>query len=167
MIEFKLIIFTALIFVFTVAIHIVYCRTQKPKRHIEDLVLLFILIPIIISIALLLSGCIGFQICLLATLLYLALSGVYIQTYPAIQANSPSLYILYLIGNSEKGLTKSDIETKLDVKQLIGNKVTELEDEELIVVKNKTDVSLTFKGKVLALIFVVYRGVLGLKEGRG
>ena len=49
---------------------------------------------------------------------------------------------------------------------MIKDRFDDLIAEKLIVINNNL-INLTFKGKILAIVFFVYRKILGLEEGHG
>jgi hypothetical protein len=66
-------------------------------------------------------------------LLHWALSLAYIQTYPAVQAQSPSLEIVYAVFKSmPRGLSREELLTTLDTRQLVGDRVEDLVANRLI-----------------------------------
>jgi hypothetical protein len=101
----------------------------------------------------------------LILILHYAISVVYIQTYPAIQAWSPSLLLVNIIGN-KKNVDLKIIKKYFDETNLITDRLKDLEDEDLICINNNI-ITLTTKGKLLSNIFYYYRKTLGLKEGIG
>ncbi|MFH1222827.1 MAG: hypothetical protein V1647_00615 [Pseudomonadota bacterium] len=167
MIESKIIFNAAYLFIAVFAVHVVYWRTMKPKKQMSPLFYIFILVPIMVLSLLGYNGILNNSDTILISVLYIALALAYIQTYPAIQANSPSLYLVNLIGKTKQGLSVAEIERGLGKKQLIDVKVSELEDEKLITVSDNSMMELKPKGKVLALVFICYRAFLGISEGRG
>ena len=174
MISFFPIFYSIILFLFIFIIHVFIWRIFNPKQQITLLFFMFIIIPVFIIL-------LGYGILifyktkflfindlLLMLLLYLAFAGVYIQTYPAIQAFSPSLLIVYLIGKNKNPISKVKIKSIMTADNLITNKIYELEQEGFININKKTNsFSLTKKGKLLANIFLWYRKLLGLKEGDG
>jgi len=160
-------------FIFIFIIHIFYWRILKPKSHIKNLFINFIVVPapivfliIYFSIYNPIFG-INFLDILFSAVLYLAIAGGYIQTYPPIQAWSPSLYIVFNIGKEKNTVTVDELKKTVDENKLINDRFNDLSDEGLITINEKEEVFLTLKGKILSNLFYYYRSFLGLKEGEG
>lgn len=103
---------------------------------------------------------------LFTTVLYFVFAGVYVQTYPAVQATAPSLEIVHIVGRSKTGLTLAEVLEASESARRINERVEDLFQEGFINSEGDT-ISLTTKGKLLALTFVKYREILGLEEGKG
>ncbi|OHD69338.1 MAG: hypothetical protein A2W19_05360 [Spirochaetes bacterium RBG_16_49_21] len=163
-----------LIFSVILLIHIIYWRLSKPKKQIKALFLIFIIIPLFISIV---AGLfiminiimfVSLSELLLIIILYTALSCAYIQTYPAIQAWSPSLLLVNLIGSSKEPIKLEKLRDVIDENKLIKDRVIDLETEGLIhISKQNKSIILALKGKILAAFFIIYRRFIGLKPGEG
>jgi hypothetical protein len=110
---------------------------------------------------------VGIQDILLTALLYFALAGVYIQTYPAVQGWSPSLRMVYFIGTAEKGMDINELSKKFDDNILIKGHLKNLEYENFVKLSDTGGISLTSKGNIMASVFLLYRKLLGFKEGEG
>ena len=95
---------------------------------------------------------------LLMLLFYIALAGVYIQTYPAIQAESPSLFLVNLIGRNKKPMDKKEILKRIQKDNFINERMADLEGEGLIKCKNSDDnITITKKGPAHPLFHNVKR----------
>jgi hypothetical protein len=162
-------VYAAGLFLFCFAIHILVWRTMRPVKQIKFLYIIFGLLP----------GLCGVLLCLFTSglkpidwvfvfLLYYAISVVYIQTYPPIQAGAPSLQIVRMIGQSGQPVTLEHIQRVLDENTMIYASLQDLVEQEFIKIdsKNKQFILLP-KGKALVDIFIFYRKVLGLEEGAG
>lgn len=103
----------------------------------------------------------------LACALYLALAAAYVQTYPAFQAISPSLKIVYHIGQSTTGMRTGEIQQVFPKTSLVADRLDDLLAEGLVTAKSNGDYQLSGKGKTLAYAFKFYRKFLGLSEGEG
>jgi hypothetical protein len=106
----------------------------------------------------------------LAFVLYLALAGAYIQTYPAIYANAPSLFIVHLIGRSKSGLSLSGLQEAMSTTGItsLDERMKDLVNDSLIAVAPDQSVRLTIAGKILVVFMITLRQkILGLKEGEG
>ena len=174
MIKLSTILYPFALFIIMLALHILIWRIRKPKREIISLFLIFIIIP-----DLLMLGClcvfpiikidpIAIEDLLLTLLLYTALAGAYIQTYPSMQAGSPSLLIVYLIGRNKKPTDEAEIQKGIQEENFINDRLSDLEAEKLIQYRNSDDfITITKKGSILSNIFILYRKFIGLKEGEG
>ncbi|MBI5638830.1 MAG: hypothetical protein HZA17_00235 [Nitrospirae bacterium] len=164
-----IIIYGFLSFLGCMLIHVVVWRIKIP-RH--DALLLFFIFLIFPSIFFLLLGVVksvpvsgtdaayGF-------LLHVALSVVYISSYPAAQAISPSLDIMLVIGSSQdRRMTEEDIISRYDDGVLVAARVDDLRHSSLVLQKGGT-FELTSVGKTVAGFFVLYRKLLGLHPGGG
>ena len=167
MIEFNVIYKSFLIFFMVLFFHILIWRILKPKKHITSLLLVFIIIPFLFLGCLLKIFFNTIDEFLLVILLHFALSFVYIQTYPAIQAWSPSLFITFLLGQSNKAFSIKEISEQIGEDSLVNDRVEDLQKEGLIVISQDSLIFLTRKGYFLANIFILYRKILGLEEGKG
>ncbi|MBF0441916.1 MAG: hypothetical protein HQK54_08440 [Oligoflexales bacterium] len=99
---------------------------------------------------------------------YLAFSFAYIQTYPAVQAYSPSLRIISLIGSSKNGLSKDEIvKGAFNLGSDCMERFEDLLTENFIMINEGNKLILSKKGALLAAVFFRYRRFLGLSTGEG
>jgi len=172
MIELNIIFYPFILLIIILVLHILIWRIRKPQKHIISLFLLFNIIPgfLILIIFLIFNELriylLSIEDILLIFLLYTALSGVYIQTFPSIQAGSPSLLIVNLIGRNIKPVNAKTISKSIRKENFINDRVSDLKKENLIII-NDNSVMLTRRGKILSGIFILYRKFIGLKEGEG
>ncbi len=172
-----IILYPLFIFIFMLIIHIIIWRIFKPKKLIVFLFLIFIAIPLVIFLIYLIpfnllniqsNLTIQFQDFLFIALLYFSLAGAYIQTYPAVQAKSPSLQLVSLIGKEKSGVSITDLKKFFNTQKIIIERIRDLEEEGFITIKKEdTMIKLTKRGKILASIFILYRKLLGLATGEG
>lgn len=174
MIKLSTILYPFALFVIIMVLHILIWRIRKPGKQIVFMFLIFLVIPIFIILTFFfISGMVGMDLIflddlLLILLLYTALSGVYIQTYPSIQTGSPSLLIINLIGRNKKPTDKIEIQRIIQKDDFINDRLADLEAEGLIKCKNSDDsIAVTKKGLILSDMFILYRKFMGLKEGEG
>lgn len=168
--------FTILCVAFTVflvclSVHVLHWRFKKPQNDIVALFFTFVLIPGIVIILLpiisthfKMSFFPGYSLLerVAIYLLHFAISGIYISSYPAAQANSPSLQILLMFKKSgNNGLTKSEILSGFDHVSILGARMKDLVDTSLLKQKNG-GYELTFRGRLFIGVFVFYRTALGL-----
>lgn len=151
-------------------VHVMIWRTRRPPNSGVALLIIFMIIGLIaIALFFFWSWRHGSEIngpALTQTvLLYFAGMAGYINTYPAIEADSPSLLLAYelrLAGSV--GLTKSEIMARFNddfvflprLQNLIDEKIVETVDGRLL---------LTAKGRAIARIFFGFRCLTGRKFG--
>lgn len=155
-------------FLFALVGHILIWRRRKPSRQILAFALLF-LIPLLLTPTLLgiLQLKLTFQEWAASYLLYLSLVGVYIQTYPAVLAISPTLQVLLLVGDAlPLGLTEKQITNRYDTRFLLGDRIDDLLGSGFVREK-KGKVEITFLGSLLILPSVLIRRIFGLPMGGG
>ena len=168
---FNIILNSFIIFFTIIGFHVIIWRAIKPRKHIITLFGFFILLPFLFFVMIIFvrvySG-MGIQDITLTSLLYFALAGVYIQTYPAVQGWSPSLKLVYLIGTAEKGMGPDMLSTSFNDNILIKGHLDNLECEKFVKIsKVDNKISLTLKGLIMVSAFILYRRLIGLEEGEG
>ncbi|MBI5643860.1 MAG: hypothetical protein HY954_10355 [Deltaproteobacteria bacterium] len=144
---------------------------RYPKNRPLALLVIFIMLPAVISAAVfflapsggyllsindLLAGC----------LLALGISSAYVLTYPAVEALSPSLMMLTLIGNSTKGLSAKELSDHFVEDLVLSPRIKDLMEDGLV----KGDggyLRLTLGGVVLVRFFCFFRAFIGLGIGKG
>lgn len=156
------------LFALFLGIHVAIWRFHHPKQH--ALALIVILLLVLIVFLIISTG--SFQLPLIdiaaISLLYVALSCAYIQIYPASQADSPSLRILLIVDqNKTRGLSEGEIKTFFTSKSLLDDRINDLLHSGLISKTNQQEFTLTKKGKILILPFIVLRNLIGLPKGNG
>lgn len=173
MINWTILAFPIVLFTVFFVIHVFWWRLFHPRSHISALILCFLVFPAIVLLLCLLIGG-DWRVTALvrpkiayAVLFYCCIAGAYILTYPAIQAWSPSLYIVYLIRNSGKTLSRAEIAERISAESLINERIQDLLDEGLLRSESNGTVYLSAKGNALALFFIKFRQLLGLGEGGG
>ncbi|MBN1542374.1 hypothetical protein JW992_09535 [candidate division KSB1 bacterium] len=154
-------------------VHLTLWRWRKPQQEIQALFALFVLVPVLLGFALGLAtdcgrGALTPIDCALALLLYSALAAAYVQTYPALQACSPSLYIAYWLGSQNTPVRETEIVGHFVEQGILQHRLEDLRREGFIRIDESTGaVALSTKGRFLARLFVVYRRLIGLEEGKG
>lgn len=174
MIGWPVIVISISFFILIFFIHVFIWRKLKPKGHIKSIITLFIFIPItLLLLCELALFAFSFKIIplvafLLGLILYICAALVYILTYPAIQAWSPSLFIVNIIGNSKKVKSENEIRELLLSEGLISGRVDDLIADSLVIRDyDKNELCLTQKGRFIAKIFFLYRKFLGVEAGQG
>jgi hypothetical protein len=169
MIHCEVFVSAAAAFVIAFVLHVLVWRILKPRNDINALGLVFIVLPFVAGGALFLAYKETFCLAdfVLSALLYLTVAAAYIQTYPGMRSNVPTLVIVNLIGRSKSGLTIEQIKATLTQEQMVQNKVEELADEGFVTMTSDQSIQLTARGRLLANCFIAYRRLLGLSEGAG
>lgn len=168
-----LLIYGFSIFLICLLTHILIWRLKRPLRDALILFVIFIFIPMAALISLIfLRKVVGFinlsSIEIIMILFFhLSLSAVYIASYPAVQAISPSLDILLVIISSKsKKMTGEDLLKNYNDTELVAARVNDLTAS--VLVSQKDDCfELTHIGKIIIVLFILYRKILGLPIGKG
>lgn len=105
------------------------------------------------------------EIFFIAVLVY-SLCAAYIQTYPALREDIPSIRILNIIGAEPGVNTEAVISSALLSSTLKSDKEDELLSDRLVIVKNG-NVSLSKFGIALVYIFKFYRNIMKINESTG
>ncbi len=152
-------IFSILFFLVALIFQIFVWRIIKVKKIIFWLFFIFfVFMPVFMAFT------ITFEI--KTFFLYFLIAAAYIQTFPAIQADSPTLKIINLIGNSKEGISKEKITKAFSEYSLREERISDLITEGFLIKDNENFV-LTKKGLLLAKLFIAYRKILGIGEGKG
>lgn len=156
------------IFACLVIAHIIMVRLIVPRQHIKLLFILFLLLPQAVAVFLLLQNTDSFTTNELFTswLLLLSLCCAYIQTFPAVQANAPSLQIVYFLGQTVNGMTEEEICSNFQSEELLEKRIDDLITEGFVY-KYDGQLCLTAKGKIFAGSFSFFRKMYGLELGEG
>lgn len=156
------------IFIVLLVIHILGWNIFKPRNHISILFIIFLVIPTFTF-----AGFMVFELkvvtanqAFLTFLLYISLACAYIQTYPAAQANAPSLQIIYFMYKVNKPVSEQEIAKNFNNENLVQERIDDLLEEGFIQQQDEK-LYLTGKGKLLSDIFYFYRKLYGLKRGEG
>lgn len=159
-----------LAFIFIFFLHIVIWRVFRPKNHISSIFQLFLIFPFILAVFIYLLSNKYHFISIFdffsACLLFFAISCAYIQTYPAIQAWSPTLKIIYYLQKSKSGLSFKEMENLFSDKALLADRLDDLFKEKLVYQSDNV-LKLSLKSKFMAWTFYLYRQLLGLQQGEG
>ena len=155
-------------FSITLISHLLIWRFCRIAKEIFYLMLIFLLIvPLLLGGIFIASrGTFG-EFCA-SLMVYLSFSLAYLQTYSALKAEIPTFRILRLIHDAKtEGLDGRTIHEKMQRDhQLYGPKVTELENDRLLI-RQKDRFVLSNAGAFMADTFIIYRRFLGLKTGLG
>ena len=100
-------------------------------------------------------------------LFHFTLSFAYILSYPAIEAVSPSLAILLMIGDSNlHGVVHEDLLHVFDDEIVLEPRIQDLIEAGLII-KSEDYLMATSRGSTLVKCFILLRRLLGLPIGKG
>lgn len=159
-----------LIFTFFMAIHIIIWRVKRPEKHITLPILVFAIIPFVLFLLTLFLNLkfryLNTEDIVLTWVMYFALGLGYLMTYPAVQAISPSLEMLLYIAKSPEGLTEEELVERFNIKNLVEDRLSDLEEENLAYEK-EGQMILTSKGNMLASFMMIQRKIYGLETGEG
>lgn len=175
--KFSILLNGIFVFIGCLFIHIIIWRWRYPKKHIIALFLIFILLPFAFVIAYIGLGQFGFlpdNIIFFSTedwlaiyLLNFALSLAYILSYPAIEAVSPSLAILLIVGDSNaNGAAHDDLLHVFDDEVVLEPRIHDLIVAGLIV-ESDGYLSIAPRGAIFIRCFILLRQLLGLPIGKG
>jgi hypothetical protein len=161
------------LFASCVGLHIALWRTLRPRRHVLALFSVFFGPWLALTLGLCLlcpAGC-RCPLCAswaAASLLHLALSCAYIQTYPAVQARSPTLRMLLIVRDSmPEGAAPADILARLDQRAMLADRIQDLVEGGLLREPAPGKLELGPCGLALILPFSALRRALGLGRGKG
>ncbi len=102
---------------------------------------------------------------LLSLLLSLALAASYVMTYPAIEVESPTLVMIQAIARrGQEGLSRATLFAQLNDEVLVAPRVRDLVSDGLAVERGGR-LHLSESGRRLVQMFVLWRRVLGAREG--
>lgn len=149
-----------------VFIQILIWRLFLPKKQILVLFLLFLGVPGLLIILSFLLPDIFNNVA--ANLLALSVGVVYVQSFPGIQAISPSLELIFAIKNrtAQGGAELNQVYAEVLSDNLLNERVEDLIRDGLAH-KKEGRLQLSRAGLVLAKTFFWYRRVLGLPRGEG
>ena len=144
-------------------LHIILWRRRPIQHDVRTLLLLLFVIPLPL-LAWISPKCGASPFAALVT--HFALSANYLAIYPAFQACSPTIEILYQLQKSPTGKTGEELSQAIGGQSLIENRLEDLRHSRLIETRGGTT-QLTRAGYWLATFFVGYRRFLGLPTGEG
>ncbi len=165
----KILLIPLLLSFVSFAVHVLVWRAFRPDRQMLLLLLIYTVVP---AVALPLIGRMMFIQYDISSILvlYVLISFSYILTYPAMQANSPSLLMIIAILEAGKKCSQAEVCRYLDSRKAaqIENRAQDLISDRLMRSDGEGRLSLTAAGRLVARTFAFYRfNLLGLEEGRG
>lgn len=158
-----------LLFAAVFALHVLAWRSLRPRRQIRALALLFGPLGAGGGILALTawSGRPPAE-ALHAALLYTLLAGAYILSYPAMQAQAPSLEMVKRIGRAgPRGLTYDELRRSFAHEDLVGCRWEDLLTEGLIRPDGAGGYRISPFAKTVLHTMRLLRAALGLPEGEG
>jgi len=154
------------LFIAALTTHVLLWNLFCIRKEVLWLIIVFMVIPLIILITLCATGCLDITVATAAGLLHMALAAVYVQTYPALREDIPSIRILMLVHENYGGMTRHELVAQLARHKLFETKILDLENDSFIRVMDGR-MTLTTAGTVLAATFYFYRRLLRCDAGKG
>lgn len=167
----KVILYGFIMFLTCLSLHVVSWRIRIPKSDALALCFLFIALPAAFFVFVFGSSWNPLNVsgidAVAVLVFHFALSLVYISSYPAAQAISPSLEMLLVIASSpDRRLTAEGVLERFNDQGLLHARVDDLKGSVLVSQRNGC-LELTAAGKAVIVFFVLYRRLLGLPVGEG
>jgi hypothetical protein len=162
------------LFAACLTLHIMMWRIRRPRSDVRALFVIFLIAPTLGGVALfgasLLAsgGQVPAALDVAAVLLvHWALASAYLLTYPAAQAQSPSLEIAFAVGRSmPRGLSREEILALLNSEALVHARMDDLVANRLVRADGDRYV-LTISSTRLIRGFLGFRALLGLPKQGG
>lgn len=153
------------LFAGSLAIHVLVWRVRRPESYAVWVPLLFIIFgPVATAVAWVMVP--GPENLAAVLLLHYALAAVYTIGYTLISAFSPSVELLKLIDRSGGSLPLSALNLPFLAGELTGDRVKNLEQARLVAIEAGR-LTLADKGRRIAAPVLLYRRLVGLREGGG
>jgi hypothetical protein len=151
------------------AVHVLIWRASRPRNSGVALLAVFVVVGMLGGGAFLLwgwhSGTIDWLAGAQTLLLYLAGMAAYINTYPAIEADSPSLVLMQELRRAgEKGMSRAGIHQMFNDEVVFTPRVLDLVNENMAI-REGDHLRLTAKGWAIARIFGTFRRLTGRPRG--
>ena len=162
----NILFFGFVIFFSVLSIQIFIWKFFYIKKEIFLLLLLYIFLPIVINITLVFLEHIAIVDFCLLFLFTFFISLAFLQTYPALKEDIPSIKIVFLIERNKKIKFQDLIDRLNSNLNIIQRRHLDLNDDHLIVKQNKK-YRLTYAGLLIAIFFNFYRKMLGNKRLNG
>lgn len=157
----KVIFYASITFFTALFLHLIIWKICLPKKN-RPVILVNIFFGVLVLGIVILRN---FSQCLDYIVLYCSLAFAYIVSYPAMEADSPSLAITYNIAKASKdGLAKAELYKIMTDEILVVTRINDLLSDGLICLESKR-YFLTSKGLFLARVFVGFRELLNLPKG--
>lgn len=173
----NLFLFTLFLFGFALLVHIAWWRIALPRRQLPALLRLFIIVFGLVGALAWAAG--HFSICpwvqtlafadwLTVAFFYGSLSICYLITFPAIEAHSPTLSLIYALSKrGENGMSHEEVRAFLERFQFISARMEALVADGFLV-KSGDLLTLPERSYFLFRVLLVYRKViLGIRNSGG
>lgn len=155
-------------------LHTAAWRIKKPANTIKTLVAIFCLVLTVGMIMLIQLGCIypdalilphDFINYIYIVIFFISLFISYLLSYPAIEADSPSLVIILHISRAgSKGISAAEIKELLKDNQLVEPRLKDLVDAKMVDLTGSV-YKINKKGILFIHPFIAYRELLKLGKG--
>ena len=155
-----------ILFFISCVMHLYFVRLFFKKSEIFLIFITFLVTPFFYTYFFINLSLYKYTDMLSIIFLYIGLSCVYFQTFPALKEDIPSFRILRIIANNKKGISEKEIIKLMGTTDLFDIKLKELEEDNLLK-KENSKITLSNSGRILANIFIIYRKILGLGKGDG
>ncbi|MBI3548177.1 MAG: hypothetical protein HY078_03890 [Elusimicrobia bacterium] len=160
-----------LLFAIGMGLHVRIWRKGRPERELLSLVLTFFAPWAAYTFTALVGmrlGPLWVSDWAAVSLLYWTLSGAYLQTYPVLQAASPSLLIVLAVGKAmPRGLSEEELlETLVDPQSQMADRIDDLLEGGLVT-QDGGKLRLTKTSAAFIFPFRCLRALLGMELGRG
>lgn len=154
------------LFVAALAIHVLMWNLLRVRKEILWLAFVFFVIPGMALLSTWLAGFLDTSSVTASGMLYASLAVVYVQTYPALREDIPSIGILMSVHRQSGGMTRPEIIEQFVAQGFFDTKIKDLQNDALVHVQDDR-LYLTAIGAKLAGVFYYYRRLLGHAAGRG
>ena len=167
-------LYGALLFLVGFFVHVVLWRVRRPVNTTVTIILVFVVSVFIVWLALsildIFQGLTGFLPQepvdkIVSLLLALALAVSYIMTYPALENDSPTLKLVYLIAQKgQTGATEEELFRSFSNRNAVEPSIIEMIGEGLVRMEGQS-IFLTERGHRLAKFYRKWRIILGAEMG--
>lgn len=150
-----------LTFVAALLVHILWWRITPPRKQILFLFLIFILVPVLVTLCIMASASLSVTTAFGSLVLALSCGAVYVITYPAAQAQSPTLILLLFLAEKapKGGANREEIYQFFTTRSTLADRWSDLEKDGLA-----TDSGHSLQGKFLTKFFLYLRSLLNIRE---
>jgi len=143
--------------------HVIWWRVRRPRADIAAVLAVFVGVPAAGLAGAALAGALAPGVVPLALLLAWALGAAYVQTYPATQAESPTLVMVRaLAAAGAQGLSRDEIARLWPRSALVEARVDDLVANRWLARAPGGGLALAPAARILAACFRAYRRLLGL-----
>lgn len=144
------------------AAHVAVWRIRKPRQGGRALVLTFLTVFAVMWQA---WSPVDFAEAFHGLVIALCLMAAYVASYPAAEADSPTLLIITkVMAGGAEGLSRDELFESMDDDLLTRPRIQDLLTGGLATLEEGV-YRPTVKGRLLALVFIAFRGLLGAPKG--